>query len=438
MSSDDSAPHDSAWLHVLGQSEFIDDRPEMTGEVFVGVVYSTSAHARIRTLDASSALKSPGVLAVFTAADFHEKNWGTIFKDQPLLAENEVRFVGEAIAIVAAESREAARRGRDLVKVAYEELPAILTIASAKIAKSYIAGARKIERGDFQSALKSSPHKISGHIVIRGADHFYLESQVAIVYPKEDGQLEVHSSSQHPTETQHVVAHALGLSLNRVVCIVKRMGGAFGGKESQAAPFAAYAALVAHRLRRPARIALTKDDDMIMTGKRNPFENSYRVGFDDEGRILALDAELYSDGGAYADLSTSIMERAMLHIDSAYFIPNLRVRGQVCRTNFHPHTAFRGFGGPKGVATIERVIEEIAMTLQRDPLDIRKLNCYSDEAGRNITHYGQTVENNLLPEIFSRLEASSNYRTRRNEIAKFNREAENSGAGDGAFLIFNR
>lgn len=421
MKTTHDLPHDSAHLHVAGRSEFIDDRPETTNEVFVDVVYSSSARARICGIDSKAARAMPGVLAVYTAVDFHEKNWGTIFKDQPLLAENEVCFVGEAIAIVAAESREIARRARALVKVSYEQMPAILSIDAAKSAKSFIAGERKIERGNVDKTFESAAREIKGQIVIRGADHFYLESQAAVVYPKEDDQVEVHSSSQHSTETQHVVAHALGLPLNHVVCIVKRMGGAFGGKESQAAPFAAYAALAAHKLQRPARIILTKDDDMIMTGKRNPFENNYRAAFDGEGRILALDAELFSDGGAYADLSTSIMERAMLHIENAYYIPNLRVRGQVCRTNFHPHTAFRGFGGPKGVATIEKIIEEIAHELGKDPLDIRKLNCYSSDGGRNVTHYGQIVENNLLLEIFQKLEKDSDYRTRRKDIQTDNK-----------------
>lgn len=222
-----------------------------------------------------------------------------------------------------------------------------------------------------------------------------------------------------------MVSHALGLSSKDVTSIVKRMGGAFGGKESQAAPFAAFAALVAYRLKKPARLILTKDDDMIMTGKRNPFENIYRVGFDSEGRILALDAELYSDGGAYADLSTAIMERALLHIDNAYFIPNVRVKGQVCKTHYHPHTAFRGFGGPKGVATIERIMEEIAHKLNKDPLDIRKLNCYSDQDKRNVTPYGQIVENNCLPQLFEQLEKDCDYRKRRKEISEHNQKALN-------------
>lgn len=418
-----SRPHDSAHLHVAGESEFIDDRPAMSNEVFVEVVMATVAHAKIRKIDVSAALKVEGVLGVYTAADLHENLWGTIFKDQPLLAKDEVRFNGESVAIVAAETREKARRGRDAVKVHYELLQPIFSIDDAKKAKSFIASERKIERGEVETALKKAKHKLAGKVVIRGADHFYLESQAAVAYPIEGGQIEVHSSSQHPTETQHVVAHALGLHQSQVVCIVKRMGGAFGGKESQAAPYAAYAALVAHKLQRPARVVLTKDDDMVATGKRNPFENLYEVGFDDDGRLLGLDVRLFSDGGAYADLSTSIMERAMLHIDNAYYVPSLRVTGQVCRTNYHPHTAFRGFGGPKGVATIEYIIEEVARALGKDPLDVRKLNCYAVDGERSVTHYGQKIENNLLPKLFEDGEKESDYRERRREIDAHNRAA---------------
>ncbi len=415
-------PHDSAHLHVMGQSEYVDDRPATAGEVFVEVVYSTEAHAKVLSLDMKAALAYAGVVGIYTGKDFHQNLWGTIFKDQPLLATEDVRFCGEGLALIAATSREAARAARALVKVKYQVLPPLLSIDDARKAGSFIGHPRKIERGDVEGEFVKAPLKLTGHVTLRGADHFYLESQASIAYPKEDGQIEVHSSSQHPTEVQHVIAHALGLPQNQVVCVVKRMGGAFGGKESQAAPFAAFVALVAQKLKRPARIILTKDDDMIMTGKRNPFENKYRVGFDLEGRILTLDAELYSDGGAYADLSTSIMERAMLHIDNAYFIPHLRVIGQVCRTHFHPHTAFRGFGGPKGVATIELIIEEIAHQLKKDPLEIRKLNCYNDRDNRNLTHYGQKVENNLLPALFQQLEEECDYIARRKSIQSHNQE----------------
>ena len=416
--------HDSAHTHVTGKSEFVDDRPMTKGELQVEVLFSTEAHAKIVKLKLSAALKSPGVVGIFTAKDFHHNIWGTIFQDQPLLADKEVNFVGEAIAIIAAESREAARDAKFLIEVVYEKLPAVLSIDTAKEHKSFIAGERKIIRGDAAKAFQSAPHKIEGKIVLRGQDHFYLESQATIVYPKEDGQLEVHVSAQHPTEVQHVVTHGLGISSSECVVIVKRMGGGFGGKESQAAPFAAYAALVAKTFKRPARLILTKDDDMIMTGKRNPFENVYRVGFDDRGQILSLEVNFFSDGGAYADLSTSIMERAMLHADNAYFVPNMHVTGQVCRTHYHPHTAFRGFGGPKGVATIEKIIEEIAHRLGKDALDIRKLNCYSDIGERNVTHYGQKVENNVLPALFEKLEASSHYRKRRKEIAAKNEQKD--------------
>ena len=415
--------HDSAHTHVTGKSEFIDDRPFTMGELHVDVFYSSEAHAKIKKLNLKNAQSHPGVVGIYTAKDFHHNVWGTIFQDQPLLAELEVNFVGEAIAIIAATTKEAAREARALIEITYEKLPAILSITAAKNAKSFIGNERKIERGDVSSAFKSAPHQIEDKMIIRGQDHFYLESQATICYPKEDGQIEVHVSAQHPTEVQHVVTHGLGIPSSDVTVIVKRMGGGFGGKESQAAPFAAYAALVTQKTNRAARIVLTKDDDMIMTGKRNPFESNYKVGFDHEGRILSLESHLFSDGGAYADLSTSIMERAMLHSDNAYYIPNMRILGQVCKTHFHPHTAFRGFGGPKGVAVIEKIIEQIAFTLNKDALDIRKINCYSD-GGRNITHYGQTVENNCLPRLFEQLEESSHYRDRRRSIENENKNTE--------------
>lgn len=411
-------PHDSAHTHVRGESEFIDDRRPAVDEVFLGIVFSSQARAKIKKLDLAETKAHPGVVAVFTAKDFAHNRWGTIFQDQPLLAEDEVFYEGEAIAIVAAESREAAREGVRLAKVTYGPLASILSITEAKKANSFIGSSRKIERGDVERALRSAKHRIEGTVVIHGQDHFYLESQAALAYPKEDGQVEVHSSSQHPTEAQHVVAHGLGLASKDVVCVVTRMGGGFGGKESQGAPIAAYAALAAVKLKRPARLILSKDDDMVMTGKRNPFENDYTIGFDDEGRIVAADLRLFSDGGAYADLSTAIMERAMLHSDNAYFLPSVRITGQVCRTHYHPHTAFRGFGGPKGVATIERIIEEIAHFLKKDPLEIRKRNCYSSMY--NVTPYGQTLDDNRLPELFERLEKECDYLGRREAITLHN------------------
>jgi xanthine dehydrogenase large subunit len=413
-------PHDSAHIHVTGQSEYVDDRMILKNELFLDVIYSTRAHAKILTIDTKEALAYEGVKAIYTAKDFHHNLWGTVFQDQPLLAQDKVQFAGEPIAILIAQTMEQAQRAKKLVKIEYEDLPAVMSITEAKKTKSFIADSRSITRGDLELGFKKADHTYEGNIIIQGHDHFYLESQASIVYPLEDGQLEVHSSTQHPTETQHVVAHALGISAKDVVCQVKRLGGGFGGKESQAAPFAAMAALAAKKLNRPVRVALTKDDDMIMTGKRNPFENEYKVGFTNDGLITALDLKLFSDAGAYADLSTAIMERAMLHSDNAYFIENISVVGQVCKTNHHSHTAFRGFGGPKGVATIEKIMDEIAHFTGLDPLEVRLKNLYSDKNDRNITHYGQLVKNNCLERLYKDLAKKVNYKDRRKEIDKFN------------------
>jgi xanthine dehydrogenase large subunit len=416
-------PHDSANTHVKGESEYVDDRPMLPNELFCGLVYSKVARAKIKEIDLRAALSMPGVVCAVTADDVHHNLWGPIFKDQPLLAKDEIHYAGEVVAVIAAEGQPALNAALKRVKLKLESLPSIMSIDDAVSKKSFIGDERKISRGDLDQGFKTSTHQISGTLVLKGADHFYLESNACIAYPKEAGQLEVHSSTQHPTETQHVVAEACGLKFLDVVCIVKRLGGGFGGKESQAAPIAAYAALVAKKTGRPARLVLTKDDDMVITGKRNPFQIHYKCGFDDKGNILALDAMLYSDGGAWADLSTAIMERAMLHCDNAYYIPNILVRGQVCRTNFHPHTAFRGFGGPKGVAMIESLIEEIAFTLKMDPLDVRKVNCY--RPGFDITHYNQKIENNLLPDLFKALEKASKYRDRQKNIEAWNKANPN-------------
>ena len=257
-------------------------------------------------------------------------------------------------------------------------------------------------QGDVEKALKEADHTLKQDFECGGQEHFYLESQATVAIPLENGQMEIHSSSQHPTETQHVVAHALGLPYHYVTCTVKRMGGGFGGKESQAAPFAAMAALVASKFNRPARLVLSKDDDMRMTGKRHPFKNFYEVGFSKDGEITALKANLYSDAGAYADLSSSIMERAMFHIDSAYYIPHVHITGKCCKTNHHSNTAFRGFGGPQGALTMEALIEDIAKIVGKDPAEIRKINLYG-QGKRNLTPYGQIIDHNPLPEITDRI-----------------------------------
>ena len=411
-------PHDSALTHVQGRSEFIDDRPPQRGELLVGLLFAEVAHGRLKSIDYAEALKIEGIHGVYTHRDLAHNIWGPIIHDQPLLVSDEITFYGQVIAIIAGESHHAIAQAKKAILLEIEELPPVFTIDEAKAQSLFIGESRKIERGNIDEAFANATHSLEGVFRCNGQDHFYLESQAAIVYPKEQGQLEVHASSQHPTETQHLVAEALGLGFHQVVCIVKRMGGAFGGKEAQAAPFAVYAAVVAANTGRAARCVISKDDDMIMTGNRHPFQNDWKVAFDEEGRIHGLDVDIYSNGGAYADLSTSVMERAMLHADNAYFIPNARIRGTVCRCNIHPNTAFRGFGGPQGIATIEAIIEDIAHFLKKDPFEIRQLNLYG-HAG-DTTPYGQQLQNNTLPEVMEKLAQSSDYQKRLAEIQEYN------------------
>lgn len=417
-----SIPHDSSYGHVTGQSVFIDDRAPQRGELQVGLVTSPVAHGRLRGIDVSAALALPGVRGVFTAKDLHHNIWGTIIQDQPMLAQDEICYLGEPIAIIAAEDKASLLEAKKRVKLDIEVLPAILSIDEARRQKEFIAVERTIRRGDVEAVFKSAPHVLKGRFENKGQDHFYLESHACVVYPGEYGQLEVHSSSQHPTEVQHLVAEALGLNQNQVVCIVKRMGGGFGGKESQAAPFAAFAGLVALRLNHPARLILTKDEDMQTTGKRHPFQTDYTVAFDESGQVLGAEIHLFSDGGAYADLSTSVLERAMLHSDNAYYLPTAWITGRICKTHTPPNTAFRGFGGPQGVAVIEHIMEDIAIYLKRDAYEIRRLNAYQGEE-RNVTPYGQKLDNNVLPQLFEQLHQSSDYAERRAAIDAFNRQS---------------
>lgn len=422
-----SLPHDSAHLHVAGSSRFIDDQPLMAGELHVGVVLSPHAKARILNIDFSKALSIEGVECVLKASDLAHNRWGSIICEQPIIADSMVNYVGEVVAVVAAQTVSILKKALKQVFISYEILEPILSIDDAIKKRAFIQEGRKMGRGDAKANLEKSAHQLSGVIKVKGAEHFYLENHAAIAIPEEDGFITVHSSTQHPTETQLLVAEALGCPHSFVTCIAKRLGGGFGGKETQAAPFAVYAALVAKITNKPARLVISKDDDMAITGKRNPYQIHYRVGFDEKARVLALDCELYGDGGAYADLSTSILERAMAHVDNAYFLPHINITGFVCRTNYHSHTAFRGFGGPKGVLLIEHIMEEIGHFLGKDALDVRKINCYQGE--NNITPYGQTVENNLLPELFLTLEERCGYRKRRKELDQWNADKNNHPRG---------
>ena len=412
-------PHDSAVGHVSGESVYVDDVAPLRGELIVDFVWSPVAHGRIRGIELDAARELPGVVALFTYRDLHHNLFGPIIQDELLLAEDVVSFIGHPIVVIAAESRAAIRAAKAAIKVDIEELEPVFTIDEAKRRGLFIGKTMTIQRGDVEAAFASAKNILEGTFINGGQDHFYLESQAALAVPGEFDQLTVHSSTQNPSEVQDVIAHVLGLPINKVTVVTKRMGGGFGGKECQATHPAAIAALVAHKLKRPARIAYGKDDDMCVTGGRHPFQNDYKVAFDDDGVITAARIDFYSDGGAFADLSTAVLGRAMTHADNAYYLPNALIRGTVCRTNYPPNTAFRGFGGPQGIATIETILEEIAVVLKKDPLEIRRRNCYGID-DRNTTPYGQVVSNNHLPRLFDEIAQRGDYAARVADVASFN------------------
>ena len=416
-------PHDSAVGHVTGEALFVDDLPSSKNELIVDYIASPVAHGKIKSLNYEEMAKLDGIVEVFTHADIPGHNlYGPVIKDERFLAEDIVEYVGQPIAIIAGESRRAIRQAKKHTLLEIQELTPVFTIDEAITAKQFIGVPRTFKQGNFDKAWRESKHKLTGTFVSNGQEQFYLESQAALAWPGEYGEIQVHSSSQNPTEIQEVVAEALGLGFHEVVCVCKRMGGGFGGKETQAVIPAVMAALVAAKTQRPARVAYSKDDDMRSTGKRHPYKIHYKAAFTSEGKITGVKFDIYSNGGAAADLSTAIMERTLFHSENAYFIPNLVFNGTICKTNFPPNTAFRGFGGPQGMANIENVIQEIAIYLKKDALEVRRLNCYSHHE-RNVTPYGQIVQNHILPEIIDQLAKTSEYRKRMTRVEEFNRQS---------------
>lgn len=413
-------PHESAYNHVSGRSVYVDDIQNFSRLLYGKIVYSPHAHARIISVNTSRAKRLRGVKAVLTAKDIPgTNNFGPVVHDEPCLAENEVLFIGQAVCIIAAETEEIARAAEKLIEIEYDPLPPVLDIETAIKKKSLIAPPRKIETGNIKEAFKKTPHSIQGTLNIGGQEHWYLETQSCLCIPDE-GNYKLYSSTQNPSETQLLVAEVLGLQSHKVEVEVKRMGGAFGGKETQANHYACWAALLSHKTQQAVKIVLFRDDDQKTTGKRHPFLAYYKAAFDHNGLIQGIDLELNCNAGSSTDLTMAILERAMLHAENAYYIPHMRIRGKAYKTNLPSNTAFRGFGGPQGMAVIETIIDRIARKLGKDATEIRYRNFYGLKE-RNETPYGQTIENNRLFTIYNSIIRSSDYYLRREAIDKFNK-----------------
>ncbi len=413
--------HDSAAGHVTGSALYLDDVPAVPGSLEAALVLSPHPHARIKSIDVSRALASPGVATVITAADIPGKNdIAPIRSDEPLLAAGIVEHEGQIVAAVAAQTLEQARAAAKLVSVEYEALEPILTLEQAIARENYVAPPQKMVRGDIEAALKGAPHRLSGEFHCGGQEHFYLEGHIAIASPGEERDIQVWSSTQHPTEVQHGVAHLLGIPFNAVTVEVRRMGGGFGGKESQPTIIAGVAAVLAWKTRRSVKLRLPRDDDMRATGKRHPFLIRYDVGFDDDGAIRGLDLLLAANGGHVADHTPAVMTRALCHADNCYWLPVVRFRGLSCKTNTVSNTAFRGYGGPQGMFAIETIMDFVARQLGLSLEDVRKRNFYGTTCS-NVTPYGMTVEDNIVEQVIDDLDRSVDLKAWRESVVTFNK-----------------
>jgi xanthine dehydrogenase large subunit len=421
-----SRPHESAHLHVAGEAPYVDDLPELAGTLHAALGLSPVARGRLQGLALDTIRALPGVVAVLSAADLPGVNdCGALEHDDPILADGEVRYVGQPVFAVIARTRDAARRAAARAKdvLTIDPLPPLLTPQAAHAAGQYVVTPAHLVRtthpGGVAGAIAAAPHRLQDTWFVGGQEQFYLEGQISYAVPQEDGGVLVHCSTQHPSEMQHLVAHALNLSSNQVQVVCRRMGGGFGGKESQSAVFACIAAIACRQLGRPVKLRPDRDDDFLITGRRHCFHYDYDVGFDDDGRVLGSEITMVSRAGHSADLSAPVMTRALCHFDNAYWLPDVAIHGYSAKTNTQSNTAFRGFGGPQGAIAIEYILDSIARRLGKDPLDVRRANFYGVDE-RNVTPYGQTVEDNQIAPLVAQLEARSGYRARRAEIEAFN------------------
>jgi xanthine dehydrogenase large subunit len=427
-----STPHESARAQVAGAATYVDDIPEVRGTLHAAPILSTVAHGKLLGIDTAAALAMPGVRDVILARDIPgDPVLGNFSHDEPVFAQGTVQHIGQVIGVVVADTVMQARRAARKVVCRIEALPAVLTVHDALKAESYVLPPVFRETRRRGGGAQKAPHTLHGTLEVGGQEHFYLEGQVAYVVPQEQQQWLVYSSTQHPGEIQHWVSHALGVANHAVRVECRRMGGGFGGKETQSGQMAVWAAIAAHKLQMPHQAALDRDDDFMVTGKRHPFAYEYDVGFDDTGRLTGLKLTMAVNCGFSADLSGPVADRAVFHADNAYFLEDVEIASFRCKTNTQSNTAFRGFGGPQGMIVIEAIMGDIARTLGLDPLEVRKRNLYSDEVvaaasataperRRDTTHYQMKVEDNILAPLLSKLELSASIKSRRQAISAWN------------------
>jgi xanthine dehydrogenase large subunit len=415
-----SVKHESADKHVSGEAVYVDDRLEFPNQLHVYARMSDRAHARILSIDTAPCYAIPGVAIAITSKDVPgQLDIGPVVAGDPLLADGKVEYVGQVVIAVGADSLETARKAAMAAIIEYEDLEPVLDVVEALRKKHFVLDSHQHKIGNSSAELATAPQRLQGSLHIGGQEHFYLETQISSVMPSEDGGMIVYTSTQNATEVQKLVAEVLGVPMHKIVIDMRRMGGGFGGKETQAAGPACLCAVIAHLTGRPTKMRLPRAEDMQITGKRHPFYVEYDVGFDDDGLLHGIEIELAGNCGYSPDLSGSIVDRAMFHSDNAYFLGNATINGHRCKTNTASNTAYRGFGGPQGMVAIEEIMDAVARKLGKDPLEVRKLNYYGKDE-RNVTHYHQTVEHNVIHEMTAELEASSEYAKRREEIRAFN------------------
>lgn len=434
-----SITHESAHLHVSGKANYVDDIPEVEGTLYAGLGLAEIAHGKIINMDLSAVWQAEGVVTVLTGTELLHNNCGPVVADEPIIATDTVSFFGQVIFVVVAETYQQAQQASRLAKVTYEALEPILTIEQAIARQSWILPPVQLTAGDANAKLAVAPYRLQGMAQVGGQEHFYLEGQICYAYPKEEDMLQVLCSTQHPTEMQLLISEAVGYGMHQVSVEVRRMGGGFGGKESQSAQWACITAILSVKLKRPVKLRLDRDTDMIVTGKRHGFAYQWDVGFDEQGMILGLYIQLASNCGSSTDLSGPVNDRAICHVDNGYYLDAVTIDSLRCKTNTVSNTAFRGFGGPQGMFPIEYIMDDIGYALDIDPLIIRQRNFYtamSEQAGidfsaenideiapRSRTPYGTYVKDNILPDLVSKLAEHCDYFTRRETIKSFNEQS---------------